>query len=266
MTAAHCFESATGSQDGTFTDTIAPLNKSENFFGVGNMQYAITAPNAVANSPYIKSIYPLDGISVDTDNKDIALLRMIPPAPGLDDPTNTQEDNFGYLPAIPISEFSGNPIQGEQASLLGISTADGGILKSGTGRYFGRVTLDSPDPQGNMVSRRLDIIGIKAKSPAKDVCNYGDSGSIAQFATGSYTGPLSLRFNFGYRKGKTKIWQEEDYDARTHNRLSVRSIEEQTGISAKGYTTLCAYTVIGSNTIPNILVGFNFNAAPDFVK
>jgi hypothetical protein len=266
MSSAHCFESATGSSDGVLSDPTAPQNKAENFISVGNMQYAITVPNTFTDSPYTKSIFPIDGISVDTDNKDVALMRMIPPSPPLGDPGNTQEDNFGYLPAIPMSKFKGNPIPGEEASLLGISQADGAVLESGTGRYFGRVTLDSTDLEGNLVTRKLDIVGIKANLPAADVCNFGDSGSEAQFATGSYTGPLSVRFNFGYGSGRNKIWQQEDYNARMGNRIDVRSIEEQTGVSAKGFTTLCAYTVMGSNTIPNLQVGFNVTASADFVK
>jgi hypothetical protein len=206
----------------------------------------------------------IDGLSINTNYKDLALLRPASPAQKGGSMPGRSFDN---IPAISLKISEKAPLPGEQVALYGVPGANNFEPVIGTGTYIGRLREpmrknQSPD---SISYKLLDVVIINPDAPNKDSCNFGASGSMAMRADGSMLGPLSGRINGGY--GPNKEFQNgaaflgetpEMFNSWTNhieNSLRVKLPKEKD-------MTLCFYTVLDKTTLGNLVAGFN-TFAPD---
>jgi hypothetical protein len=262
MTAAHCFGNITGAYYGVFKDTHNPKNRAENFTALSPVDFAILDPDEIdLNQRMSQPVAIIDGISIDTDNKDVALLHPVPQLKSpIDSITSQGIRNFADIPAIPLSVAEKAPVQGTPVALYGEPQAGNFEPIAGTGVYLGRVWYDTPKSPGSgsdsTVRRQLDLVGINPPTPDKDNCNYGTSGSMALLPNGKLLGNLTLRTSHGY--GADKRMQppdSQDFDSFVRPQW-----ELALNVKFDSFDTICGYTVMDASTPRELVDGFNHPA------
>lgn len=255
MTAAHCFGYITGVGSGAFTDSLNPKNKAENFTNVSPYEYAVLDPSTDFNNRFALPVATIDKISIDTDNKDVALLHAVATAVS---PKASYHGirRFMDVPAIPLKVIEKAPIQGTPVALYGEPQANNFEPIVGTGVYLGRISYSSArSPSGSNVPavyRQLDLVGINPPGPQEDNCNYGTSGSMALLPNGTLLGNLSFRTSHGY--GPDQEMQPPDsLDFDNY----WRSIwEEELNVKLGDFAVICGYTVMDSSTPSDLIEGY----------
>jgi hypothetical protein len=253
LTAGHCADEATGVANGVFNDPFAPQDKAENFVGVGLFQFAIESPKYTPGEEYFSSLGVADGLSVSTDGQtDAALLHIVPSLSG-------GSQSYDEIPSLSAEHFIGpKPEPGMQIALYGMPEADGDTPIVGTGHYIGRVNYSYGQQLGanSWTGREIDIVAINPQTPAADNCNFGTSGSVGVYANGTFTGPLSVRFNIGYGPNR-QILQPEDQSKAPYVESAYENIEAQTGVKLSRNSVICGYSVMQRDTItiPNLVAG-----------
>ena len=255
MTAAHCFGNITGVGSGAFTDSLNPGNKAENFTKVSPYEYAVLDPGVDFNNRLALPVATIDKISIDTDNKDVALLHAVATATSPKAPYHMVR-KFADIPAIPLKVAEKAPIQGTPVALYGEPQANNFEPIVGTGVYLGRVSYSVARlPSGSNVPavyRQLDLVGINPPGPQEDNCNYGTSGSMALLPNGQLLGNLSFRTSHGY--GLSREMQSPDsIDFDNYQRPIW---EEELNVKLDDFEVICGYTVMDSSTPSDLIEGY----------
>ncbi|HET9174262.1 MAG TPA: hypothetical protein VFN56_03200 [Candidatus Saccharimonadales bacterium] len=83
------------------------------------------------------------------------------------------------------------------------------------------------------------LVGLTADNPQSDSCEFGGSGSVAMFANGKFSGPLSFRNNIGYGDAHSYASPDNAVDNQ-RNRLE---FEASTKLNLGQFTTVCGFSV-----------------------
>ncbi len=255
MTAAHCFGNITGVPYGVFSDSLHPSYKAEEFSAVSPLEYVVLDPQTGYETRVATPLAAIDKISIDTNNRDVALLHPVIPPAAQKGPLLVR--SFENIPAIPLKIAEKAPIQGTPVALYGEPQANGFEPIATTGVYLGRVSYSTdpvigsgPNIPGTV--RQMDLVGINPSTPEEDNCNYGTSGSMALLPNGQLLGNLTLRTNSGY--GPEKFMQPPDnidFDKYYRDIWA-----QQLNVNLDGFTTICGYTVMDSQTPKDLITGF----------
>ena len=233
LTAAHCI-STTGQEWSAFTgDPGLPGPNVLNVTDYLSSEYAVFGSSDFALPSNKTGHSEVESIVKDIDRTaDFALLKVVP-----------GNDEFDQLPAIDITQLENiAPLPGQEVALFGIPEASGNSPIETKGRYLGRV------PSTSGLSTTVDLVGIMAPEPGEDACNYGASGSIAMFAEGGFTGPLTARSNQGYGK-ESRIYAPDSSEFGVKDRLK---LEEQLNLDLSKFTTICSYSVSNEDTVSSL--------------
>lgn len=133
--------------------------------------------------------------------------------------------------------------EGAPAYAAGLPAAAGARLVTGVGEYLGRVQ-DPSDPD-----QLLDLVGLEERSPRKDACNYGASGSLGLVAPAYVLGPLAVRNNVTNKAGSN---EDDDPVVDRGNRTEMA---EQLGRSLAGFPTICGYAELTPKVLATLVVG-----------
>jgi hypothetical protein len=254
MTAAHCFGDITGERYGTFSDPANPAAKAENYIGVSPKDYAILDPlDPRLDERSRQPVAIVDSISIDTAQKDVALLQVHAADEG--PMTSPAIRQFSEIPAINLNVAEQAPLQGTPVALFGEPQANGFEAIAGTGVYLGRVSYSFISPTtGEIIYTHLDLVGINPAAPPEDNCNYATSGSMALLPNGKLLGNLSLRTSHGFGPdGIMQLPDSIDFDN------YIRPIwEKQLNVKLDGFSTICGYTVMDHSTPSDLIGGLKF--------
>jgi hypothetical protein len=241
-TAAHCF--------GDTTRQLAYTQQPEaqNILPNSSLEYAIADPNSYQDSNADRSVLAhVDAVSVMSNNiSDWALLRVSTEG------TNIAKDDtrpaFDTMPSLTFGELPPEP--GESVVTYAMPASNGSYPTANAGEYLGAMT--NPDNPGQV----LQMVGLyDVKTPSADSCSYGASGSSAKIGGKYATGPLSMRDNITFFSGGPNANGGDDpAKYGIQNRLK---IEQQLGIDASTFNTICGYTVGKLATIGELAGGFN---------
>lgn len=258
MTAGHCFSELTGNKYGLFTDPESPGSKAKNYFNRALAPISVADPLLSYDQRIKRPLATINGLSINTNNKDLALLRVAQKGGPVD-----MGRSFDQIPSVDLKISEKAPIPGEQIGLFGVTAANNFELVSGIGRYIGRVRIPIENKNDLTPQYKLqDIVAINPDGPSKDVCNFGGSGLLGKRKDGSLLGPLAGRLNGGY--GPNREFQNgAEFLGETPEMYAYWSdfVQKALRVDVQGYT-LCFFTVLDKTTLPNLLQGFN-NFAPD---
>jgi len=274
QTAAHCFSQLTGSYDGHFSVQGAEaMNYNQ---AAGKLEYTIIDPSA---DPTVRDANPValvTGISVDTNDSDIALLQVEPVAPvniaPAPDGTDPEEGGPAYdgrsynqIPAIDVLTKTGGtfpaPTPGDKIAEYGIPQTNNNNGVAAVGEYLGTILSYASDG----TPYELYLVGINALNESQDECEFGASGSGALTEQGYLMGPLSIRNDPG-SSYDLQIQQQrllsEKGQSMTVNQLksswqNFRLYWERQLNVKMPYTTICGYTVPTQHTYQELVHGFN---------
>lgn len=266
MTVAHLFDSITGVYIGAFTDSQNPKYKAENFTDLSPYEYAVVDPNANLSDRLAQRVALIDRFSISTDDKDVALLHPI--AVPISARASYSIRKFADIPAIPLKVAESAPIQGMPVALYGVPEANNFEPITISGVYLGRVFInDAPDnAPANKVGgfnkqathRLIDLVGINPSEPQVDNCNFGTSGSMAMLPDGKLLGNLTLRTGKGYWGPDV---QEHLRDSDDFYKWWVPIWENQLNVKLDGFSVICGYTVMDSNTPLDLVNGYKHFAS-----
>ena len=255
LTAAHCFDAFTGSYNGAFTNSAAPRDHAENFIGAVDGavdEYAVSDPQ-VRRARGVYPVADVDGLSVDTARVDVALLHMVPPASRERPRRARRSRTYKRIPALALAAAVHEPpTLGEQVGLYSLPFASGAKPVAEIGRYVGRATFPYTE-RGEHISRKLDFVAINPARRKVDACQFGASGSLAMFANGTLSGPLSFRFSNGY--GPKHVFDPED-SSPSRERADIRYIESELGVNLARFSTICAYSALPEGIGRTLTGGF----------
>lgn len=213
------------------------------------------AVNVMSTTAYTYGVFAADGFTHHTASQPEPLATAVEVAKdvdGIDDwallRVTSGNATFDAAPAIPIQQVvDSHPKPGEPAALYSVPAASGDKPLQASGVYLGR--WPSSVFTGGY-SQEYDYVGVTAATPEVDPCNYGASGSIAHFADGSDSGPLSLRSNMGYGKAYTlQIGSGDNVNFGVASRLH---LEELSHLDLSRFTTICAYTAGAESDLSNV--------------
>lgn len=257
-TAAHCLSDMTGAKHGALKDTLNPGIKAENFTNLSQYQFAILDPQELdVDARKVRPVAIVDQISVSTDDKDTALMRV---SPVTYPDTSAAVRSLDQIPSLPYRALKRKPKPGTPVALYGVPTASGFEPVAKTGMYLGRIDEGYYDDSiKQYIFRKLDIVGINAPVPQSDSCNFGASGSLVELPDGETLGNLAERDNLGF--GPTHSMQSGDLSLSENINWIIQK-EHQLGIKIRGYfNTVCAYTVLDKNTPQQMVVGYGIAAS-----
>jgi hypothetical protein len=257
-TAAHCLNALTGAKYGAFIDTLNPGVKAENFTELSQYQFAILDPNEFdLAARKARPVALVDQISISTDDKDTALMRV---SPIIYSDTSATVRTLDQIPSLPYAALKKKPVLGTPVALYGVPQASGFEPAAKTGTYLGRYkTTYYDDSIKQEVVLFLDIVGINTGNPQSDSCNFGASGSVAELPDGQILGNLSIRNNLGY--GPTKSMQTGDISLQQNINWVIQK-ENQLGVKIRGnFNTVCSFTVLDKNTPQQMVIGYDRPAA-----
>lgn len=247
-TAAHCYESLTGSESGLLDSKVLPL-PAYNFIdqAIKNRQSINIADASEPNLRRQKLATATD-LSIGQQS-DWALLKMQSTA--IDQDLGQPKRNYNSLPTLLLRKKQPTPIPGQEVALNGAPGENLDRMIKTVGRYVGRVTLVTIPGE----NRKLDIVAINPKRPYTDSCYFGASGSAFTYNVKSKTivsGPLSLRFNELYDPYLANNADGTSKKDRTKNfvravRFYRDIIETQTNTNLKDFSTICAYSADRNN-------------------
>jgi hypothetical protein len=274
LTAAHCFSQLTGSFDGHFK---VNGSRAMNYISAaGNLSFSIVdGSEASASAPmgdFDYAIANVTGISIDTNNVDLALLQVqatVPPPsnPDKGGPPYTGR-TYDEIPAINVYTLDSNRAlelkPGDQVAQYGIpqSSGNSGVLATGT--YLGKISQNTYNTITPQMYQDY-VVGLNAPNAQSDECEFGSSGSGALTQQG-YLMILSMRndpnspYDIGVEKQR---YLEEDNENLTDEQVKFniqsdrRDWAAALGVKLDSFTTICGYTVPQESTYKDLVQGFN---------
>lgn len=252
-TAAHCFGEATGAESGlidTQNNSSSQEPKALDFLHASPLEYAISDPLLSSDQRKQTPLGIVEGIAIGVQGTDWALLKVRPTDVG---EAQIQPRTFNDIAPFPYTSGLARkqqPVAGQQVALFGVPSASQNVPVPAKGTYLGRAkTYNS---FGKPVA--FDYVGIKPKTPDRDTCNFGASGS--SFSADVYdgkvafvSGPLSRRLNTKYDPYSPQYYVDGEPNSivqdmtRLNIEAGMRTLENDLKVSLKSFTTICGFSV-----------------------
>lgn len=274
--AAHCFEDETLSDDGMLDPLDFPLNGGAlDFFNRARYTYAIQDPALPPADQ--QTLATADGIDIDTDVNDVALMKMFP-SPPVTGKTGHTPPGYQQLGALPYMRQA-NLTPGQKVALYSAPESTDNVPVKAIGTYIG--VYDQPTGYASpdiSATRPVDVVLIHPKQPYQDPCYYGASGSsfvALETRHGStaglggkiaVSGPLSIRSNSRYDPYLHPTNYNPNPEVALKQSLITENnwrtaVERQLHVAISPEDTICKYSIADDNT-KNALINAFGNFAP----
>lgn len=220
------------------------LNATTDKFNIGDP--TITDVEQRMDNP----IGDVDGITVSTTAKDVALLRVarrsLPAAGGGVATPIDSKLRLGNSMEKNSRPYKAKLIPGQEVAVFGVPLASGFKPVMNKGVFIKRLKVHNDSGEDNTY-QLVDVVGIKSSSSDKDGCNFsGSGGSFAADIKGEtfVSGPLSRRINWKYDH---KVVNWEGYNvaqARAELKNKWIRMQKMTGVNLSSFDTICQYSVV----------------------